>query len=84
MCLAHVRENDPHDWQEGYYCHERVATVLEVVERQNHYNIYQNMDRGKRVMDWRIRLLTSMAVDIQRLQDRKNCATVVVAASSYS
>lgn len=79
---VHVAENDPHDLQEDYYCHDRVVSVLEVVERQNHYSICQNMDRVERLGDLRIRLLTSMEVDIQRLQDRKNYATVVVAALS--
>ena len=84
VCWAHVAESDPHDLWDCYYCHKQVAIVLEVVERQNHYNIYQNMDREERWGDWRIRLLTSMEVDIQRLEDRKNCATVAVAVLSYS
>jgi hypothetical protein len=84
VCWAHVVASDPHDLREGYCCRKQVANVLEVVERQNHYNIYQNKDREERWGDWRIRLLTSMEVDIQRLRDRKNCGTVAVAALSYS
>jgi hypothetical protein len=81
VCWAHVAESDPHDSQEDYY-HERVVSVLEVVERQTHYNIYQNMDREGKLGHWQIRFLTSIEVDIQRLMDKRNCATVAVAALS--
>jgi len=49
VCWEHVAESDPRDLQEDYCFHERVASVLEVVERQTHYNIYQNMDQEERL-----------------------------------
>ena len=48
VCWVHVAESGPHDLQEGYYCRKKVAGALEVAERQNHYNIYQNTDREER------------------------------------
>jgi hypothetical protein len=42
------------------------------------------MDQVEKLADWQIQFLTSMEVDIQRLEDKKNCATVVVAALNYS
>lgn len=48
VCWAHAAESDRHDLQERYYCHELVASVLEVVERQTHCNIYRNMDQGEK------------------------------------
>ena len=48
VCWVHAAESDPHDLWEGYYCRKKVASALEVVERQNRYNIYQNMDREER------------------------------------
>ena len=48
VCWEYVAESDPHDLQEDYYYHEWVANVWEVVERQIHHNIYQNMDQEER------------------------------------
>lgn len=84
VCWVHVTESGLHDLQEGYYCRGQVANVLGVVGKQNHYSIYQDMDRAERFANWQLRFLTSMEADIRRLQDRKNCATLVVAVSSQS